>query len=69
MLNKLALLVINLYRKIPYRLGCCRFHPTCSGYGKEAYEKYGFFKATWLTVWRILRCNPFNKNCGNDPLE
>ena len=58
-----------MYRKIPYRLGCCRFQPTCSAYGKQAYEKYGFLKATWLTMWRILRCNPFNKNCGHDHLK
>ena len=33
----------------------------------EAYQKYGFFKGTALTVWRILRCNPFSKG-GYDPV-
>ena len=33
----------------------------------EAYEKYGFFKGTMLTIWRILRCNPFSKG-GYDPV-
>lgn len=46
----------------------CRFYPTCSQYSIEAYEKYGFFKGTFLTVNRILRCNPFNEG-GYDPLK
>ncbi|MDU4571798.1 MAG: membrane protein insertion efficiency factor YidD, partial [Finegoldia magna] len=27
-----------------------------------------FFKALGLTIWRILRCNPFSKG-GYDPLK
>lgn len=46
----------------------CRFYPTCSQYAIEAYEKYGFFKGSYLSVYRILRCNPFNKG-GYDPLK
>lgn len=46
----------------------CRFYPTCSQYSMEAYEKYGFFKGTFLTINRILRCNPFNEG-GYDPLK
>ena len=33
----------------------------------EAIEKYGAFKGGLLTVWRILRCNPFAKG-GYDPV-
>ena len=47
--------------------GTCIFYPTCSEYALQAYEKYGFFKGTLLTVWRLLRCNPFNKG-GYDPV-
>lgn len=46
----------------------CRFYPTCSQYSLEAYGKYGFFKGTFLTTNRILRCNPFNEG-GYDPLK
>lgn len=46
----------------------CRFYPTCSQYSIEAYEKYGFFKGTFLTINRILRCNPFHEG-GYDPLK
>jgi len=45
----------------------CRFYPTCSQYGIEALKKYGAFKGLRLTIWRILRCNPFSKG-GYDPV-
>ena len=45
----------------------CIYTPTCSQYGIEAIEKYGAVKGLALTVWRILRCNPFAKG-GYDPV-
>ena len=45
----------------------CRFIPTCSQYGGEAIERFGAFKGCLLTLWRILRCNPFCKG-GYDPV-
>ncbi len=45
----------------------CRFQPTCSHYGLEAYRRYGFLKATAKTVWRLLRCNRWNRGPTNDP--
>ncbi|HLP81551.1 MAG TPA: membrane protein insertion efficiency factor YidD [Nitrosomonas sp.] len=45
----------------------CRFSPTCSQYALEAYEKHGFLKGTILTVWRLLRCNPWAKG-GYEPV-
>lgn len=47
----------------------CRFYPTCSQYTIEAIEKKGVFKGIFLGLWRILRCNPWNKNCGYDPVD
>lgn len=47
--------------------GKCRFTPTCSEYSLNAFRKYSFFKALRLSIWRILRCNPFGKG-GYDPL-
>ncbi|MDD2353872.1 MAG: membrane protein insertion efficiency factor YidD [Patescibacteria group bacterium] len=54
--------------KIFYPHGFCRFNPTCSQYGKEAIEKHGAIKGGVMTMWRILRCNPWNKG-GNDPVK
>lgn len=45
----------------------CKYIPTCSQYGLEAIERFGAFKGLALTVWRILRCNPFSKG-GYDPV-
>ena len=45
----------------------CRFYPTCSHYAYAAIEKYGVFKGSAMAVWRIMRCNPWNKG-GYDPL-
>jgi len=46
----------------------CRFRPTCSQYALEAIEKYGAWKGGWLALWRLLRCNPFNKGDYFDPV-
>lgn len=45
--------------------GYCRFYPSCSEYGMQAYEKHGVLKGTFLTTYRIARCNPWNPG-GND---
>lgn len=49
-----------------YPNGFCRFYPTCSEYSLSAIHKYGVFRGTIKTFWRILRCNPWNKG-GIDP--
>jgi len=46
----------------------CRFEPTCSSYSVEALKKYGILKGGGLTLWRILRCNPWHPG-GPDPLK
>ena len=61
--------LVKLYRKFisPLKPPCCRFTPTCSEYILEAVTKRGFFIGLILTVWRVLRCNPFSKG-GYDPV-
>ncbi|MBQ7881441.1 MAG: membrane protein insertion efficiency factor YidD [Treponema sp.] len=46
---------------------CCRFEPSCSNYALEAIEKYGSIKGIFLTIKRIMKCNPFCKG-GYDPV-
>ncbi|MDY4898425.1 MAG: membrane protein insertion efficiency factor YidD [Eubacteriales bacterium] len=62
--------LIRLYQKFISPLKrhpTCRFTPTCSAYAIEAFSKRGFFVGLGLTVWRILRCNPFCAG-GYDPV-
>ena len=62
--------MIRFYRKFisPLKGGaCCRFTPSCSAYALEAFTKRGFFVGMILTVWRILRCNPYHPG-GYDPV-
>ena len=46
----------------------CKFYPTCSEYTKQAIQKYGAVKGSFLGVKRILKCNPFSKG-GYDPIK
>ncbi|ASF39570.1 membrane protein insertion efficiency factor YidD [Halobacillus halophilus] len=61
--------LINFYRKgiSPFFPPSCRFQPTCSEYGLEAFKRFGFFKGAYLTIKRILKCHPFHKG-GFDPV-
>ncbi len=66
----IGIALVKFYQKVisPYSRGCCRFAPTCSNYAIEAYNKYGFFKASWLSFKRILRCHPLGGGSGYDPV-
>lgn len=38
----------------------CRFYPTCSSYAQQSIEKYGAIKGFYLSVKRLLKCNPWH---------
>ncbi len=64
------LVPVYLYRKFlsPLKgVGSCRFTPTCSAYCMEAVMEWGILRGLGLTLWRLLRCNPFCKG-GFDPV-
>jgi len=46
---------------------CCRFHPTCSEYAKEALESHGLVMGIWLTIKRLSKCHPLGGS-GFDPV-
>ena len=62
-LKKILIALIKFYRKYlsPLKTTKCPYCPTCSQYGLEAVEKYGAVKGGVLALWRIIRCNPFQK--------
>jgi hypothetical protein len=41
------------------RISPCRFYPSCSSYGAEAFTVHGFWRGLALTARRLLRCRPF----------
>lgn len=46
----------------------CKFFPSCSKYSKLALKKHGFLKGIYYSIRRILKCNPWNKRGGYDPV-
>jgi hypothetical protein len=61
--------LIKMYQWIisPWLGKSCRYTPTCSNYGLQAFKKYGLFKGLWLTVKRIVKCHPWGGH-GYDPV-
>lgn len=54
--------LIKLYQKIPGNFhNTCKFIPTCSNYAIEAINEYGSIKGSFMSIKRILKCNPFSK--------
>lgn len=45
----------------------CRFMPTCSHYACDALLRHGVIKGLWLSIKRLVRCNPWNPG-GYDPI-
>lgn len=62
-MKRAALATIGFYQRwiSPLFPPTCRFHPSCSQYTYEAIAKYGLLKGGALGLWRLLRCNPYNK--------
>jgi len=62
-------LFIRFYQKFisPFKRTHCIYTPTCSQYAIIALKKYGPIKGLFLSIKRILRCNPLSKG-GYDPV-
>ena len=69
-MKQVLLGLVRFYRThlSPLKRGhTCRFVPTCSEYALEAIETHGALLGGLMTLWRLLRCNPFSKG-GYDPV-
>ncbi len=68
-MKKFLIYLIKFYQKFisPLFPPTCRFEPTCSVYSIQALEKHGLFKGLYLSLRRIIRCNPLSKG-GHDPV-
>lgn len=69
MLKHIAMGIIRFYQQYISRFTPprCRFYPTCSQYGLDSIERFGFFKGGFMTLIRVLKCNPFHPG-GFDPV-
>lgn len=50
-------------------MSSCRYTPSCSEYSKQAIEKYGVLKGIWKGLTRVMRCHPYSRDSGYDPLR
>lgn len=68
-MKSILIKIIMFYRKYisPHKPPMCKFYPTCSEYGMIAIERFGAFKGSLLTIWRIIRCSPLTSG-GYDPV-
>ncbi|HNZ48241.1 MAG TPA: membrane protein insertion efficiency factor YidD [Candidatus Hydrogenedentes bacterium] len=68
-MSNILILMIRGYQKwISPLLGShCRFVPSCSQYAIDALRVHGTLKGGFLTLWRLLRCQPLCKG-GYDPV-
>jgi putative membrane protein insertion efficiency factor len=48
--------------------GSCRYQPTCSQYTYEAIARFGVRRGSWLGFKRLMRCQPFSRRFGFDPV-
>lgn len=45
----------------------CRFEPSCSEYARQAFAEHGLARGFYLTIRRLLRCQPLG-GWGYDPV-
>ncbi len=66
--RRAAIVLVQLYQTMlsPLTPSVCRYVPSCSQYAIEALSRYGAVKGSVLTLWRLLRCNPWGSR-GYDP--
>ncbi len=67
--SRISIFLIKGYKYLisPYIGKSCRFEPSCSTYALEAFRSYGFFRGFKLSLFRIIRCNPWGGH-GYDPV-
>ena len=67
-MKKILIKLIRVYQNIPGEFhNYCRHFPTCSEYAIIAIDRFGAFKGSYLTIKRIIKCNPLG-TYGYDPV-
>ena len=68
LMGLIRLYQILLSPLVNWRGSVCKYYPSCSHYGYEAVKTHGAVKGGGMTVWRVLRCNPWSSG-GYDPVR
>ncbi len=70
MVQRILLILLAFYRRFLRFLKppCCRFQPSCSEYARQALLRHGSWRGGLLSIWRILRCQPFYRGPVYDPV-
>ena len=65
----LAVTLLRGYKLLisPFFAGSCRFLPSCSDYAREAVERHGAARGSWLALKRLAKCHPLGSH-GHDPV-
>ena len=69
-MREIFVLPIKGYQRLvsPALPRSCKYHPSCSQYAVDALRSFGIWRGSVLSLWRIVRCNPFSDG-GYDPVE
>ncbi|QRP64997.1 membrane protein insertion efficiency factor YidD [Rhodanobacter sp. FDAARGOS 1247] len=67
--TRFILWLLHLYKRwlSPLLGPRCRFQPSCSDYARIAVTRFGPWRGSLLTGWRLLRCQPLCDG-GDDPV-
>ena len=61
-MKRILIYLIKKYQEIPFKShNKCKYIPTCSNYAITVLDDFGFFKGSFLTIKRLIKCNPFSK--------
>jgi len=69
MIKAVLIGLVRGYRLLlsPWIGNACRFEPSCSAYAVQALQDHGAAAGSYLTVARLVRCNPWCDG-GCDPV-
>jgi len=71
-MKKILIFLLKIYQlffSLVFGHNKCRFNPTCSNYMIEAVNKKGLIKGFYEGIIRLLKCHPFSKKSGFDPVK
>jgi len=68
-MTSVLVVLVRAYQGLvsPLLPASCRYVPSRSEYAAQALTRHGLVRGTWLSLARVLRCNPWSEG-GEDPV-